>query len=87
MLNLRKLMNCKLKEIGILSNSLREWWPMNLQPNVEAWEAEDSKDHNLQLEKMEWKVVETAKMKLDLLSLKVETLQIMEERDEINTDT
>jgi len=48
MLNLRKLMNYKLKEIGISNNSLQEWWLVNLQLNVEVWEAEVSKALNLQ---------------------------------------
>ena len=48
MLNLRKLMNYKLKEIGISNNSLQEWWLVNLQLNVEVWEAEVSKVLNLQ---------------------------------------
>ena len=40
-------MNCKHKEIGILNNSLLEWWQVNLQINVEAWEEEVSKALNL----------------------------------------
>ena len=67
-------MNCKLKEIGILNNSLQAWWLVNPQLKEEAWVAEVSKVHNLQLEKME---EETVKTEQDH-HFKEEILQIME---------
>ena len=75
MLNLRKLTNCKLKEIGILSNSLLAWWLVNPQLKEEAWVVEVSKAHNLQLERT---TEETVKTEQDHL-FKEEILQIMEQ--------
>ena len=90
MLNSRKLMNCKLKVIGISNNSLLEWWQVNLQINVEAWEAEDSKALNLHKEKKAMLLaVEIVKMEWSHLWWEelLQTTVVLEQDETTKSDT